>query len=290
MANDLHDAITDYLEAQDALDNWEHQSINRPEYSTLMRRRNGARDDLDAALTSPVAPEEVVAGEVSRYSFVCNAGCGVCSVKVKPFEYERTETLEGEHLGSKYRPQVVSSCCGSEVHVYDNDADHWGEEVTLAASPEAAPAAMEGAGPAMQLNATQLRSALEFVAPDFDADEDQREAEVVLQHLPARTSTDGEPMEAGLYCWLAEYPEEGCIPLREDEAFPAATPAAPSADASPDDELLVACITLNGTTLTVEASALADMFGTDDEQHAYELTFKRMTRAAFEALGEFSGF
>lgn len=70
----------------------------------------------------------------------------------------------------------------------------------------------------------------------------------------------------------------------------AATPAAPSAEASPDDDLLVACITLNGTTLTVEANALADMFGTDDEQHAYELTFKRMTRAAFEALGEFNGF
>jgi hypothetical protein len=69
-----------------------------------------------------------------RYSFVCNAGCGVCAVKVAPFEYERTETIEGEHLGSKYQPQIVSSCCGSEVHVYDNDADHWGAEVTIAAS------------------------------------------------------------------------------------------------------------------------------------------------------------
>lgn len=70
----------------------------------------------------------------------------------------------------------------------------------------------------------------------------------------------------------------------------AATPAAPSAAPTPEDDLLVACITLNGTTLTVEADALADMFGTDDEQHAYELNFKRMTRAAFEALGEFNGF
>ena len=70
----------------------------------------------------------------------------------------------------------------------------------------------------------------------------------------------------------------------------AAAPAAPSAATEPQDDLLVACITLNGTTLTVEADALADMFGTDDEQHAYELTFKRMTRAAFDALGEFNGF
>ncbi|MFM9928169.1 hypothetical protein VLK31_34725 [Variovorax sp. H27-G14] len=66
-----------------------------------------------------------------QYSFVCNAGCGVCAVKVAPFEYERTETLEGEHLDSKYQPQIVSSCCGAEVHVYDNHADAWGAEVVL---------------------------------------------------------------------------------------------------------------------------------------------------------------
>jgi len=79
-------------------------------------------------------PNAAPAAEVvARYSFVCNAGCGVCGVKVKPFEYERTETLEGEHLGSKYQPQIVSSCCGAEVHVYDNEADHWGAQVTLAA-------------------------------------------------------------------------------------------------------------------------------------------------------------
>lgn len=76
------------------------------------------------------------------------------------------------------------------------------------------------AGPQLVINATQLRSALELVAPDFDTDEDQREADVCIQYLPARMSTDGEPMEAGLYCWLAEYPEEGCIPLRPDEKFP----------------------------------------------------------------------
>lgn len=76
--------------------------------------------------------------------------------------------------------------------------------------------------------------------------------------------------------------------------IPAETPPAAGAidarEQSPDDELLVACITLDGTTLTVEANALADMFGTDDEQHTYGLTFKRMTRAAYEALGEFNGF
>ena len=76
--------------------------------------------------------EHTQAQASERYSFVCNGGCGVCSVKVRPFECERTETIEGEHLGSKYQPQIVSSCCGAEVHVYDNQADEWGAEVVLA--------------------------------------------------------------------------------------------------------------------------------------------------------------
>ena len=95
----------------------------------------GGEECPDCALP-PVAGEAVAgaidAEAVARYSFVCNAGCGVCGVKVTPFEYERTETLEGEHLGSKYQPQIVSACCGAEVHVYDNRADHWGAKVTLA--------------------------------------------------------------------------------------------------------------------------------------------------------------
>lgn len=75
------------------------------------------------------------------------------------------------------------------------------------------------------------------------------------------------------------------------EALIAAPGAAVAArEQGPGDEVLVACITLNGTTLTVETNALADMFGTDDEQHVYGLTFKRMARAAYEALGEFHGF
>lgn len=73
-------------------------------------------------------------------------------------------------------------------------------------------------------------------------------------------------------------------------SHPATQAGALQAVRSPNDELLVACIKLNGATLTVEPHQLADMFGTDDEQHTYELTFKRMTRAAFEALGEFNGF
>ncbi|MCD2164321.1 hypothetical protein [Comamonas koreensis] len=46
----LQTAISDYLERQDDLDNMEHHGINVEPHDTLMRRRNHARDDLDAAL------------------------------------------------------------------------------------------------------------------------------------------------------------------------------------------------------------------------------------------------
>lgn len=56
---------------------------------------------------------------MSRYSFVCANGCGECGVKLTEFEYQRTETLSGELLSRKVAPQVVSTCCGGGVDVYD---------------------------------------------------------------------------------------------------------------------------------------------------------------------------
>lgn len=71
------------------------------------------------------------------------------------------------------------------------------------------------------LSATQLMSALQFVAPDYFTDADQREAEIVISRLDTGKFSDGEPRPAGIYAWLAEYPEEGCIPLlTSDQAFP----------------------------------------------------------------------
>lgn len=97
------------------------------------------------------------------------------------------------------------------------------------------PASAEAPAPDITLTAAQLKEALELVAPDFDTDEDQREQEVSIQHLPARMSTDGEPMPEGLYCWLTEYPEEGCIPLDGKAATP--TDSAVNAGAVPSDAM-----------------------------------------------------
>jgi hypothetical protein len=80
--------------------------------------------------------------------------------------------------------------------------------------------------PVFTLNARQLRSALDFIAPDFDNDEDQRDVEISMQIMPYRMSLEDEPMPAGLYAWCTDYPEEGCILLLEDETrfeLPAST-------------------------------------------------------------------
>lgn len=56
----------------------------------------------------------------------------------------------------------------------------------------------------------------------------------------------------------------------------------------------VACISLDGVTLTLPADTLTDLGVEDDAELAesgnYTLTFKTMTRAEYEALGEFDGF
>lgn len=61
----------------------------------------------------------------ARYSFVCTNGCGECEVRVVAFESAREETLDGRLVSQELEPDVVSSCCGSNVGVYDNVRDAW---------------------------------------------------------------------------------------------------------------------------------------------------------------------
>lgn len=68
---------------------------------------------------APAAPPRVQA----RYAFICANGCGECGVRLSEFEYERTESLSGQLIDRKVSPQLVSTCCGSEVDVYDNLLD-----------------------------------------------------------------------------------------------------------------------------------------------------------------------
>lgn len=80
------------------------------------------------------------------------------------------------------------------------------------------------------LNASQLRHALDFAAPDFAQDGDQREVEVSIGWRDAGEvlDDDGHPEPAGYVAWLTEYPEEGCIPLLESwESAPVPAQAVP---------------------------------------------------------------
>lgn len=65
----------------------------------------------------------------------------------------------------------------------------------------------------IQLNAAQIAAAFEFVAPDYPNDPSQLTDEVVIADLPAGTFSDGSPREAGIYCCLADQPQEGSILL-----------------------------------------------------------------------------
>ena len=54
----LTDALSDYLEAQDALDYWETAGPNRDLYESVMARRNSARRDLESAMQPTKGEEE----------------------------------------------------------------------------------------------------------------------------------------------------------------------------------------------------------------------------------------
>lgn len=97
--------------------------------------------------------------------------------------------------------------------------------------------------PMITLSGAQLLDALDFVAPDRDRPDqfDQLESEVCISYRPAGIDTDGNPFEAGMCCWLSDYPEEGSIPLPgliptapvapgslRDKAYPMSAPAAPA--------------------------------------------------------------
>lgn len=73
------------------------------------------------------------------------------------------------------------------------------------AEVEAAPKTVPVREPSITLNGYQLKAALEFVAPDGDAD--QLETDIVIQH--GREGHSGP----GYYCFLLEYPDEGAVLL-----------------------------------------------------------------------------
>lgn len=69
------------------------------------------------------------------------------------------------------------------------------------------------------INGYQLRAALEFIAPDGTAKQLESEARIEWRQQ------DSDFLEAGLYAWCAEYPEEGCVLLDEEPTTSQPSPA-----------------------------------------------------------------
>ncbi|MGU0809203.1 hypothetical protein ACSEQ5_14620 [Pseudomonas aeruginosa] len=78
------------------------------------------------------------------------------------------------------------------------------------------------------INGYQLRAALELIAPDGTAKQLESEARIEWRQQ------DADFLEAGLYAWCAEYPEEGCVLLDEEPATAQPSQDAPYADGIAD--------------------------------------------------------
>ena len=58
-----------------------------------------------------------------RFSFNCANGCGACGVKLREFGTYRAETPEGRLIARTAIPEIVSTCCGGNVEVWDELVD-----------------------------------------------------------------------------------------------------------------------------------------------------------------------
>lgn len=86
---------------------------------------------------------------------------------------------------------------------YTNDRD------SALSAPATAPE------PVMTINSNQITQLAQFACAGDALDEP---TDICVQRKPAGKDTDGEDAPAGLYAWLAEYPEEGMLFLDPDEA------------------------------------------------------------------------
>lgn len=101
---------------------------------------------------------------------------------------------------------------GSKWHITNAHYPTW--EASRAALAQPSPVRSS-----LLINGYQLRDALEFIAPDGTAEQLESEARIEWRQQ------DADFLEAGLYAWCAEYPEEGCVLLDEEPATAQPSPA-----------------------------------------------------------------
>jgi hypothetical protein len=56
-----------------------------------------------------------------RQQWCCANGCGVCKVKTVPFVWREVHDRNGKLLEQNTTPVDVSSCCGADLMLWDED-------------------------------------------------------------------------------------------------------------------------------------------------------------------------
>jgi hypothetical protein len=124
--------------------------------------------------------------------------------------------------------------------------------------------------PPLELNAHQLRNALDFVNPDGAKDTDQLETNLCIQWRKEAVF-EGENFPAGHYAWLEEYPEEGSILLDADKS----TITHPVPKAQPEAEPVN-----NAFLTTPEMAAFNRFLETCEDGEGYDVPKSMMQRLA----------
>ncbi|WP_063800612.1 hypothetical protein [Burkholderia cepacia] len=143
-------------------------------------------------------------------------------------------------------------------------------EKAIAASPFEQPAAApideSSVNDSVTLSGAQLLEALDFIAPDRNTDRDQLKSRVTIQYGEGHTGN-------GMYCWCAEYPEEGAIFIDGSTAVPAAP--APS----PADERAAMADTYPARLLHESDASLAERVDSWHKRQAARAASANETRA-----------
>jgi hypothetical protein len=212
------------------------------------------------------------------------------AISVAPANLPRTErSFANEHIASETDgwPEMPPSKGQSPTLFEDGYAEGWArclqecQKVAKLAAPETGPG----------LTDEQINALWHSLPHGFDSNDTIRFARAILAAASetAETASIAGLTEPERLVKCAEC-DLGCRgkcrkepPLSPSGRFPGGLVGEPA--------VRVARITLDGVTLTVPADQLTALgLGEDDTANTYTLTFATMTRADFEALGEFDGF
>jgi hypothetical protein len=138
------EAITDLqsIISQDALDKMAENARELGlDYEPALMQQPATLDEMHA-IGNGIMYGEQPAPVQEPLSFNCSAGCGSCGVKLQDFVTHQTQAQEGdEWVVVATEPQIVSTCCGSPVEVWDERK----QDITASvdATPPAQPAPVQ---------------------------------------------------------------------------------------------------------------------------------------------------